>query len=150
MSDEQPRRTVRVDLEDLRLAMENASPEHQYFLDTETGEVILISEWSEDDETREQLTKIEEAERGRYVQVPRGESRDGYQDMQHFIESVNDEHLQELLGVAIQGRGAFRRFRDVLARHPAERQRWFDFQTSRLDARIREWLAEEGLSSEPT
>ena len=149
MNDEQPRRNVRADLEELRFAMEDASYEHRYFLDTETGDVIFVSEMFDDEETQQQLTEIDEAEPGRYLQVLRADSREGYADMQDFIDTVSDEHLQELLNVAIQGRGAFRRFKDVLARHPIEQQRWFDFQAARLDARAREWLAEEGLSSEP-
>ena len=111
--------------------------EHQYFLETETGEVILVSEMLDDEEAQRQLAEIDEAEPGRYLQLPRADSREGYDDMQDFIDTVSDEHLQELLNVAIQGRGAFRRFRDVLARHPAEQARWFDFQTARLDARPR-------------
>lgn len=149
MNDERPRRKVRVDLQELRFAMEDASYEHRYFLDTETGELILVSELFEDEEAQRQLAEIDEAEPGRFLRVPRADSREGYDDMQDFIDTVSDEHLQELLDVAIQGRGAFRRFKDVLARHPAEQQRWFDFQAARLDARAREWLAEEGLSSEP-
>jgi len=144
VNDEQPRRKVRVDLEQLRFAMDNASYEQRYFLDTETGDVILASEMFGDEETQRQLTEIDEAEPGHYLQVPQADSREGYDDMQDFIDTVSDEHLQELLNVAIQGRGAFRRFKDVLAGHPAERQRWFDFQVARLDARAREWLAEEG------
>ena len=144
MKDEQPRHTVQVDLEELRSAMEDASFEHRYFLDTETGEVILVSELFDDDEAREQLTRIDEAEPSRYLQVPRADPHEGYGDMQDFIATVRDERLQELLEVAIQGRGAFRRFKEVLARHPTEQQRWFDFQAARPDGRAREWLAEEG------
>ncbi len=144
MNDEQPRRRIRVDLQDLRFAMEDASYEHRYFLDTETGEVILVSEMLDDEEAQRQVAEIDEAEPGRYLQVPHADSREGYDDMQDFIDTVSDEHLQELLNVATQGRGAFRRFKDVLAGHPAEQQRWFDFQAARLDARAREWLAEEG------
>src|SRR6266566_5419482 len=147
MNDEQPRRTVQVDLEELRFAMEDASFEHRYFLDTETGEVILVSESFDDDEAREQLKRIDEAEPGRYLHVPRADPHEGYGDMQDFIATVRDERLQELLEVAIQGRGAFRRFKEVLARHPAEQQRWFDFQAARSEARAREWLAEEGCEA---
>ena len=144
MNDGQPRRTVRVDLDELRFAIEDASYDHRYFLDTETGDVILASEMFDDEETQRQLAEIDEAESGRYLQVLRANSREGYDDMQDFIATVSDEHLQELLDVAIRGRGAFRRFKDVLARHPGEQERWFDFQAARLDARAREWLAEEG------
>ena len=149
MDAERFRRKVRVDPQELRFAMEDASYEHRYFLDTETGDVILASEMFDDEETQQQLTEIDEAEPGRYLQVLRADSREGYDDMQDFIDTVSDGHLQELLNVAIQGRGAFRRFKDVLARHPAEQERWFDFHARRLEARVREWVAEEGLSSEP-
>ena len=142
MNDEQPRRKVRVDLEELRFAMEDASYEHRYFLDTETGDVIVASEMFDDEETQQQLTEIDEAEPGRYLQVRRADSREGYDDMQDFIDTVSDEHLQELLNVAIQGRGAFRRCKDVLARRPGEQQRWFDVQAACLAARAGEWLAE--------
>lgn len=64
--------------------------------------------------------------------------------MEDFIPTVRDERLQELLDVAIQGRGAFHRFKEVLQRSPMERQRWFDFHATRLEARAREWLADEG------
>ena len=144
MNDERPKRKVRVDLEELRFALEDGSYEHRYFLDTETGEVILVSEMFDDEEAERQLAEIDEAEPGRYLQVPAADSREGYAGMQDFIATVSDEHLQELLDVAIQGRGAFRRFKDVLVRHPTEQERWFDFQVLRLEARARAWLAEEG------
>ena len=149
MNDEQSRRTVRVDFEELRFAFEDASYEHRYFLDTETGEVILVSEYDDDEESTQRLEAIDEAEPGRYLQVPRAESRDGYEDMQEFIDTVSDKGLQQLLQVAIRGKGAFRRFKDVLARDPAEQQRWFAFQMERLNTRVREWLADEGVRSEP-
>ena len=149
MNDKQSRPTVRVNFEELRFAMEDASYEHQYFLDTETGEVILVSDYDDEEESTQRLEAIDEAEPGRYLQVPRAESSDGYEDMQEFIDTVGDKQLQELLEVAIQGKGAFRRFKDVLARDPAEQQRWFAFQMERLNARAREWLAEEGVRAEP-
>ena len=137
MNDEQSRRTVRVDFEELRFAMEDASYEHHYFLDTETGEVILVSEYDNDEESSQRLEAIDEAEPGRYLRVPRAESSDGYQDMQEFIDAVSDKPLQQLLEVAIDGKGAFRRFKDVLVRDPGEQQRWFAFQTERLNTRAR-------------
>src|SRR5262249_20259078 len=129
--------------------MEDASHEHHYFLDTETGEVILVSEYDDDEESSQRLEAIDEAEPGRYLQVPRAESSDGYEDMQEFIDTVSDKPLQQLLELAIHGKGAFSRFKDVLARDPAEQQRWFAFQMERLNTRVREWLADGGVRSEP-
>ena len=60
--------------------------------------------------------------------------------MEDFIDIVADARLAELLSVAINGRDAFPRFRDVLARLPEERKRWFQFQNARLRQRALEWL----------
>ena|SRR6266536_2006994 len=69
MNDERPRRKVRVDLQELRFALEDAFYEHRHFLDTETGELILVSELFDDEEAERQLAEIDEAEPGRYLQV---------------------------------------------------------------------------------
>ena len=143
MNDEQPRRKVRVDLEELRFAMEDASYEQRYFLDTETGDVILASEMFGDEETQRQLAEIDEAEPGRYLQVLRADSREGYDDMQDFIDTVSDEHLQELLMSRFRA-AAHSAVSRMCWRAIPPQQRWFDFQAARLDARAREWLAEEG------
>ena len=66
-------------------------------------------------------------------------------DMQAFIETVSSQWLQERLWTAIRGRGAFRRFKDVLAGAPAERERWFAFKGDRLRQRVLAWLADEGI-----
>ena len=119
MNDQNPSSNVQVDLDELCAAIDDASYEHRYLLDTETGEVILLSEMSDEDELQQQLAEIDAAGPGRYLEVPRAEPHAGYRDMEDFIATVGDERLQELLEVAIQGRGAFRRFKDVLAQHPA-------------------------------
>ena len=41
--------------------------------------------------------------------------------MEDFIATVRNPHLRELLEVAIMGRGAFRRFKDVLYNYPTRR-----------------------------
>ena len=149
MNHKQPLRKVQVNLDELCAAIDDASFEHRYFLDTETGEVILVSDMSDEDEVQQQLAEIDAGDRGRYLEVPRAESHEGYRDMEDFVATLRDQRLQGLLEVAIQGRGAFRRFKDVLDRHPAERQRWFDFHAARLEDRAREWLAEEGCQPAP-
>ena len=48
------------------------------------------------------------------------------------------------LEIAISGRGAFRRFKDVLARWPGELDRWYAFSAERQRGRARAWLADAG------
>lgn len=84
----------------------------------------------------------------RFIQVPGADSRAGYEDMEAFIETVTSRRLQKSLWDAIRGRGAFRRFKDVLAGDPHERERWFAFKDGRMRERVLAWLADEEI--EPT
>lgn len=71
--------------------------------------------------------------------------RDGYRDMVRFIDTVGDPERADRLEIAISGRGAFRRFKDVLARWPGELERWYAFSDERQRGRARSWLAASGL-----
>jgi hypothetical protein len=71
-------------------------------------------------------------------------SRDGYRDMELFIGTVRDPGRADRLEIAISGRGAFRRFKDVLARWPGELERWYAFSAERQRGRARTWLADAG------
>jgi len=133
------KRLLRIDLDELCEAMENSSYENDYYLDLETGEILFLSEYMDDEETEKLRERIDDAP-DRYEPIPKAESREGYEDMRDFIASVDDEHLAELLGVAINGKGAFRRFKDVLFGYPEERERWFQFKDDRMQERALEWL----------
>lgn len=69
----------------------------------------------------------------------------GYGDMRDFIATVTDEHLAEQLAVAIDGKGAFRRFKDTLYDDAEWREAWMLFSSERWLARARWWLADAGL-----
>lgn len=88
---------------------------------------------------------VKKHDENRTICIPKRSSRDGYSDMEAFIETVQDKRLRNQLQSKIQGRGMFRRFRDILGQHLAEQQRWYVFQKKRLQERMLEWLAEEGI-----
>ena len=71
-------------------------------------------------------------------------SRESYRDMELFIGTVRDPGRADRLEIAISGRGAFRRFKDVLARWPGELDRWNAFSAERQRGRARVWLADAG------
>jgi hypothetical protein len=72
-------------------------------------------------------------------------SRLAYRDMEDFVGTVTDTRLAERLEVAIQGRGAFRRFKDTLFDDELWWGAWSTFSSERRLGRARWWLAEEGL-----
>ena len=64
--------------------------------------------------------------------------------MELFIGTVRDPGRADRLEIAISGRGAFRRFKDVLARWHGELDRWYAFSAERQRGRARAWLADAG------
>jgi hypothetical protein len=79
---------------------------------------------------------------GRLIEVEPLPSSTEYGWMAEFAASVRNQRVRALLDVALDGRGAFRRFKDVLAGYPSERERWFAFRDQRVREAMREWLAE--------
>jgi hypothetical protein len=65
--------------------------------------------------------------------------------MERFVASVADETLRQRLIIAIDGKGAFRRFKDVLVAYPAERERWFSYRAELLHWHIHNWLRDHGI-----
>ncbi len=101
---------------------------------------------------KQEVMVAEQVEReygSRFIEIPRMDSHEGYRDMQDFIATVTDPYLQRLLEVAIMGRGAFRRFKDVLLDYPRERERWFAFRDERMEQRVLDWLADHDLELGP-
>lgn len=139
------KKTLNIDLDELCSALEDSSYEHDYYLDLKTGEILLISDYMGDEESEKLRDEIEENP-DRYEPIPKAESGKGYGDMENFIATVKDGHLAGLLEVAIDGKGAFRRFKDVLAGYPEEWEIWFRFKDERMQQRALEWLDDIGIS----
>ncbi len=125
--------------------MEDSSYEHEYYLDLETGKILLISDYMDDEEIGKLKDQIDE-DSDRYERIPEAESHQGYEDMVDFIATVKDERLAELLEVAINGKGAFRRFKDALLNYPEERERWFQFRDDSVQEKALEWLSDIEVS----
>ncbi|HUD44554.1 MAG TPA: UPF0158 family protein [Patescibacteria group bacterium] len=105
----------KIDENMVELAMQDSDLENYHFLDTETGEIIFISNYSDSDEAIE--NRLEEMEDSRYIAIKRIPSEEQYRWMKDFIDDIvakEDEQTAEKLSMAIQGKEVFRRFKDVL------------------------------------
>ncbi|MCP4678171.1 MAG: hypothetical protein GY854_22190 [Deltaproteobacteria bacterium] len=132
---------VAVDWVELEGALENNSPELHSFLNTVTGDVIRIFEGGEGAESR--LKQSESSPD--YVYIEPVSSREQYRWMEEFIEIVEEPTLKDKLNIAIDGKGAFRRFKDVLVGYPVERERWFQKRASKLRTHMTDWLTSKNV-----
>lgn len=137
-----------VDLEELAGILEGGPLIAGGRIDVWTGEVWPQAAIEYALEAREEEEdSAEDSER--WLPVDGEGSREGYHDMELFIASVEDSGRAERLAIAIQGRGAFRRFKDELARSPGEHDRWHALSEERQRGRARLWLAAAGYRALP-
>jgi hypothetical protein len=85
-----------------------------------------------------------DAEPDRWAWLERTGSRDAWQDMQEFALRQRDRALRDRLTHAIEGNGAFRRFRDVVHGEGLAEQ-WQTFSDDRRWGRARDGLADAGI-----
>jgi hypothetical protein len=67
--------------------------------------------------------------------------------MERFIPLAEDTDLREKLTQAIDGKGAFRRFKDVLMSFGEEREKWFTFRSERLRTFMEAWLGAHAIKA---
>ncbi|HEY1353180.1 MAG TPA: UPF0158 family protein [Ktedonobacteraceae bacterium] len=135
-----------IDGDALKEAMEDADLAHRYFLHLTTDEVRFISEYSGlSAQDAQLLEEIDES--GDYVAVERIPVHEAYQWMVDFVDEVvapADEDAAEKLGIALDGKGAFRRLRTTLQRLDQQwLQAWDQWRARRLNAAVDEWI--EGI-----
>lgn len=137
--------TPAIDWSDLETAFDFVDDSHHTFLDRQTGKLVGWSDY-DDVDAREETSDAIDADRDRYVKIERIDSAQEHDWMSDFTATVSDPVLRRLLDVALRGRGAFRRFKDVLLEYPAERERWFAVRDERVRGVIMRWLEENGLA----
>jgi len=137
---EMEKRHVPVVWEAIQDAFENNAPEVHSYLHLTTGEVIRIVDGIADPNMHARIVSDPS-----YIRIDPVSSREQYRWMERFITTVEEEDFHKKLLGAIDGKGAFRRFKDVLMHFPVDRERWFAFRAERLKVAIEAWLDTHGL-----
>src|SRR6201992_2159952 len=122
-----PARDIPIDWEARESAFENNAPEVHSYLHLVTGDVLRVVDGVADPEMHARI-----AADTNYLRIDPVSSREQYRWMERFIQMLEDGELRDKLTSAIDGKGAFRRFKDVLMAHAPERERWFAFRSERL------------------
>ena len=118
------------------------------FLDLQTGEVIPAFMPMTDAGRRLRAQTIHEAEPDRWLFLPCLGSRAVRQDMAEFATMIKYRPMRERIEQAIEGLGAFHRFRDLIYAEGLASD-WHAFADDRRIARAREFLADLGVWVSP-
>ena len=130
----------KLDLNEAAGEFEIISDEHQLFYNTITGEFDLyidpIYTGMEDD--------AEKFEEDCWIAAPRQRDLNEYDIMADFADTVTDPRKNELLSVALEGRGAFRRFKDTLHRVGLTDE-WYAFKRRAFAEIAWEWCEDNNI-----
>ena len=96
-----------LDLEEIAIALaDQAGYEHRWLINPQTGEVVFwTSDTGIDGQTPVDLDELD------LISIDPLPSYIWYQDMADFAEQITDQKARRRLARAIQGKGAFRRFK---------------------------------------
>jgi hypothetical protein len=137
-------RAVPVDLEMLSIILEgDPGLSTGGYLDLHTGQVYEEAATDPTVVGHDAAIDVHQ-EPDRWLRLHRTGSGDCWQDMAAFAGRQHNEALREQLERAIEGKGAFSRFREIIHRENLS-EHWYAFSTDRQMGRAREFLADNGI-----
>jgi len=113
--------------------------ETHLFYNVETGEFDFYGDYM--DAADADAEKFDGAE---WIAAPRQQELGEYGIMTEFAETVSNPRKNELLCVALNGRGAFRHFKDTLHQVGLANE-WYAFKRQAYVEIAREWCEENGI-----
>jgi hypothetical protein len=131
-----------LDLDEIATALaDQTSDEHRWLIDPQTGKIAFwTADTGIDGQNPIDLDDLD------LVCIDPLPSYVWYQDMADFTERITDERAGRRLARAIQGKGAFHRFKDELhKKYPDLLPAWYAFRDVRAKRRAVEWLVDNSL-----
>lgn len=107
-----------------------------FYFDRQTGQIVA-SMTSRDQEAFDE-------DEDRYVRMPEESSDDAWQMRCDFAEFFKDDEQKQQLLHALQGKGGFRYFNDIIQQLGLE-WAWDDYQADRREERALKWCRENGV-----
>ena len=117
---------MKINLKQVIFAVESASEAFQEYFDTQTGETVVLADPFITGERDEALAELIENSPGRFLPFPSKYEIHEYRIMADFVDELRPGAAKEELVGAIQGKGAFRRFKSGIRYHRLEQQ-WYDY-----------------------
>lgn len=126
-----------IDLAELAYAWEDPSSDSNYYLDIETGSIILVR--PDLDDVGELRGEIE-LEPQRYLFVPKPKENQLELDLSDFVSRLTDTKLKSMIEVAMEAPNRYAALRTVLQKFPDEWERWQDWKKQSGRQRALRWL----------
>jgi hypothetical protein len=135
---------MKVQLSEIIDAIDFTDDNTEYYLDRETGEIVMINDEIMDRSECEELS--EQLDEHGFYRLPSQFDIDDYRTMERFISTLSGSAADKL-SRAISGRGAFRRFKDMVIDLGLSDQ-WYKFLDDAHRSVAIRWCEEKDLEWE--
>ncbi len=137
---------AKIDVGMLAMGLDDGSWDHELYLDPATGDQYSGMS-GEVFGPGGKVVDRDDLEDHAWLRVAGEGSRVAYRVMEDFAAAVADRRLRELLERALEGKGAFRRFRDVLHREADQPvlDAWRAYEDARSELRALDWLDDQDV-----
>jgi hypothetical protein len=133
-------RQVPLDWDAAEEAFRNNAPEVHSYVHVGTGDVLRLVDGQVDPGLRAGVESD-----FAFAKVHPVSSREQFLWMNAYISLVEDAELRTELWRSLEGKRAFRRFKDLLSMHPQHREGWLAFRRERVRDCIEAWLDANSL-----
>lgn len=120
------------------------STDCQLFYNKETGDFDYHSDFMDFADFESEDFELEDFDEDCWIAAPSQIDLDEYDIMVNFAETVADLHARELLCVSLEGKGAFRRFKDTLHRVGLTDE-WYKFKREAFIELAKDWCEENDI-----
>jgi len=135
---------MKVKLDDVLEAIEAVSKEYEFFYNKETGDMVMYADSLLTGIDNTELEAELEENYDKYIKLPTKFDINDYHIMEKFIWDLPEGEIQDKLERAIQGRGAFRRFKDMVYELDIEKK-WFEYEANAHKNIAIEWCKDNDI-----
>lgn len=137
---------VNIKFKDLQKAFFYTSDDVTRYLNIETGEIAMHSNFGGAvDSKGNPIKETDFFHSKKHIEIPGIFSFELFRDMEKFTENLDDKKLIEKLCQALERKTPFRGFRKVLSDYPEIRDKWLHFEAEANRKRVLEWLDTNNL-----
>lgn len=128
---------LQIDLAELTFAWEDPTSDSTYYLDLDTGSIIMVR--PDLDDVSEIRSDIE-MEPERYLFVPKPKDNQLELDLSDFACRLSDPKQRSLIEMAMESPNKYAALRSVLQKFPGEWERWEEWKKQSGRQRALRWL----------
>lgn len=134
---------MKVKLSEVIDALDFTNDEIEYYYNPNTEKIFMSNIGDYEDLNEDELDKLYE----KSIMLPTRYDINEYKMMEDFTETISDTVLQNQLYISLNGRGAFRRFKDTCINFDIIND-WYKFRDEKYKKIAIDWCKENNIEFE--